>query len=123
MPCHQSSNPDPVLDYNTTNPPDLPSNNNKEDISPGASHNGEEKIKPADMDNNKEDIRPADIDEQRPATPNRTPRNGLLSELSSTFREVTFSEAKFPADTLVSDTRYEHPRSQNNNLFYLFNGT
>ena len=32
-----------------------------------------------------------------------------------------FSESKFPAGTPILDTRYEHPRSQNNNLFYLFN--
>lgn len=31
------------------------------------------------------------------------------------------SKYEFPIDTLVLDTRYEYPRSQNNNLFYPFN--
>ena len=46
----------------------------------------------------------------------------MLSESFSTFREVTFSESEFLADTPVLDTRYEHLESQNNNPFYLFNG-
>ena len=74
------------------------------------------------MNNDEKDIRPADMDKQRPATPNWTPRNGLLSKSSSTFREMTFSESKFLAGIPVLDTRYKHPESQNNNPFYLFNG-
>ena len=35
---------------------------------------------------------------------------------------MIFNKSEFPADTPVLDTRYEHPRSQNNNLFYPFNG-
>ena len=73
------------------------------------------------MNNDKEDIRPANIDEQRPATPNWMPQNTLLSKLSSTFKEVTFSKSKFPAGTPVLDTRYKHLENQNNNLFYPFN--
>ena len=49
-------------------------------------------------------------------------RNGLLGELSSNFREVTLSESEFLASIPVLATRYKHSRSQNNNLFYPFNG-
>ena len=105
LPCCQSSNPDPVLDYNTINPLDLPSDNNKEGITPEVSNHGDlEGTKPANISSNEEDIRPADIDKQKPATLNWTPQNELLSELSSTFREITFSESEFPASTPVSDT-------------------
>lgn len=54
-----------MLDYNTTNPLDLASGNNEEDISPGASNIGKKKPRLANMNNNKEDIRPADIDKER----------------------------------------------------------
>ena len=121
MPSCQLSTLAPILEYKTTNHSDLPSDNFEEDISPGASNNGEEKIRPVDIDNDEEDIRPADLDKQRLAIPNWRPQNRLLSELSSTFREVTFSESEFPAGTPVSDTQYEHPGSQNNNPFYPFN--
>ena len=57
LPNRQSLNPEPVLDYNTTNPLDLPSDNNKEDISPRESNNGKKRIRLANMDNNKEDFR------------------------------------------------------------------
>ena len=50
------------------------------------------------------------------------PQNRPLCESSSIFRKVTFSESEFLAGTLILDTRYEHPGSQNNNLFYSFNG-
>ena len=71
LPCCQSSNPDPILDYNTTNPLDLPSDNNKEDITPEVSNHGDsERTRPANIGNDEENIRPADIDEQRPATLN-----------------------------------------------------
>ena len=70
LPYCQSSNSKLVLDYNATNPLDLPSNKNKEDISLRVSNNGGEIIRPADMDNNKEDIRLADISKKRPTTPN-----------------------------------------------------
>jgi Plavaka transposase len=121
LPSRQPSTLAPILEYNTTNYPDLPLDNFEKDNSLGASNNGEERIRPADIDNDEEDIRPADLDEQRPATPNWRPRNGLLSESSSTFREVTFSESEFPAGIPVSDTQYEHPGSQNNNPFCPFN--
>ncbi len=52
----------------------------------------------------------------------RIPQDGLLtSELSSSLREVRFSEQEFPADIPISDIKYHHPGSQNNNPFYLFN--
>ena len=35
---------------------------------------------------------------------------------------MTFSESEFLAGTPVLDTKYKHPRSQNNNPFYSFNG-
>ena len=73
------------------------------------------------MNNNEQDIRLVHIHKQRSAIPNCTSQNGLLSKLSSTFKEVMFSESKLLAGTLVLDTRYKHPESQNNNLFYLFN--
>ena len=111
-----------MLDYNTTNFLDMPSKNNKEDISLRASNISKERIRPVDMNNDEKDIRPADIDKKMLATPNWTSQNSLLSKLSSTFREITFNKSEFSAGTLVLDTRYKHPRSQNNNLFYLFNG-
>ena len=121
LPYCQLSNPDPVLNYNTTNPPDLPSDNDKEGITPEVFNYGDLKgTRPANIGNNKEDIRPANIDKQRSATFNWTPWNGLLSELSSTFREVTFSESEFPVGRPISDTWYEHAESQNNNPFYPF---
>ena len=50
-----------------------------------------------------------------------TPQDGLLeSESSSSLREVRFSEQEFPAGTLVSNIKYDHLESQNDNLFYLF---
>ena len=94
----------------------------KKGNTPKVSNHGDlEKIRPANRSNNEEDIRSADIEKQRPVTPYETPQNGLLSELSSTFREVTFSKSKFPAGTSVFDIQYKHPESQNNNLFYPFN--
>ena len=54
-----------MLDYNITNLFNLPSDNNKEYISPGALNNYEKKNRPADTDNKKEDIKLADIDKQR----------------------------------------------------------
>lgn len=121
LPYCQPSNPEPVLDYNMTNSLNLPSDNNEKNIRLVASDNDKERIRLADIDNDKENIRPADIDEQRPAISNWTIQNGLLSKSSSTFREVMFDKSKFLASTPVSNTRYEHPGSQNNNPFYLFN--
>ncbi len=122
LPNCQPSTPAPILEHNTTNHPDLPSDYFEEDISPETSNNDEEEIRLADtMGNDDENSRPADIDEQRPTTPNWTPRNGRLSESSRNFREVTFSKSKFPVGTPVSDTRYVHPGSRSNNPFHLFN--
>ena len=108
LPSCQSSNPKPILDDNTTNLLELLLDNNEKDISSGTSNNGKKKIRSADIDNNKEDIRPIDIDKQKPATPDRTPQNGLLSKSSSIFKEVMFSKSEFSTGTLVLDTRYKH---------------
>ena len=51
----------------------------------------------------------------------RTPQAGLLgSELSSSLREVRFSDQEFAAGTSVSNIKYNHPGFQNNNFFYPF---
>ena len=105
LPCCQLSNSDLVLNYNMTNPLSLPSDNNKESITSKVSNNNDsERTRPANIGNDQEDIRPADIDKQRSATPSWTPQNKLLSELFSTFREVTFSKLKFPTSTPISNT-------------------
>ena len=109
-----------MLDYNTINLLDLPLNNHKDDINPGTSNNGKEGIRLADMDNNKEDIREIDIDKQRYKTPNEMPQNGLLSELSSTFKQTRFRKYEFSFGTSVLDTQYKHFESQKNNPFYPF---
>lgn len=49
------------------------------------------------------------------------PQNKLLSELSSTFRDIMFNGSKFLDKTPVLDTKYGYTKSQNNNLFYSFN--
>ncbi len=52
----------------------------------------------------------------------RTPQDGLFaSESSSSLREVRFREQEFPAGISVSDIKYHHPDSQNDNLFHPFN--
>ena len=66
----QFLNPKPILDYNTINLLDLPSDNKEEDINPKALKNGKEGIRLADMDNDTKDIGPADIDKEKPTTPN-----------------------------------------------------
>ena len=43
------------------------------------------------------------------------------SELSSSLRKITFSEHEFSASKLVSDIKYHHLSSQNNNVFHPFN--
>ena len=69
LPYCQLSNPDPVLNYNTTNPLDLPSDNSKEDMTSKISNHGHSKVtRPANIGNNKEDIRLANLDKQRPTT-------------------------------------------------------
>lgn len=57
-----------IFEYNTTNPPNLLSDNNKEDICPGASKNGDKKIKlgPVDTTDSNND---GDIDQQSLSTP------------------------------------------------------
>lgn len=85
------------------------------------------------MSNDKEDIKLANIDQHLLATLNWTSQNKLLATLNwisqnkllaescSTFREVTFSESEFLANTPVSKTWYKHSGIQNNNPFYPFN--
>ncbi len=74
LPSCQPSTPAPILEHNTTNHPDLPSDYFEEDISPGASNNDDEKIRPADTTgNDNKNSRPVNIDKQRPTTPNWTP--------------------------------------------------
>ncbi len=52
----------------------------------------------------------------------RTPQDGLLArELSSSLREVRFSEQEFSAGIPVSNIKYQHPGSQNDNPFHPFN--
>lgn len=48
-------------------------------------------------------------------------QNRLLNELFSNFTEIIFNKSKFLVDIQVSDTQYEHFKSQNNNAFYFFN--
>ena len=45
----------------------------------------------------------------------------LANESSLSLREVKFGEQEFPAGKHVSDIKYHHPGSQNDNLFYSFN--
>ena len=61
--CCQLSNPDLVLDYNTTNFLDSMPDNNEENITCEVSnYSDSEKTRPVNISNNKEDIRSANID-------------------------------------------------------------
>lgn len=62
-----------MLEYNTTNLLNLPSDKSIKNINLGKSNISENGIKPVDRDNNKADISPTDIDNERPATPNWIP--------------------------------------------------
>ncbi len=119
LPNRQSSKPIAILKNNMTNISDLPSDNNQKSISPGVLNHGKAGIRLAN--NNDEDIKPANIYQLRPTTPNWTPQNKLISELSRKFREVTLSKSEFLVGTPVLDTRYEHFGTQNNNPIYTFN--
>lgn len=70
LPYCQSSNPEPILNYNTTNFLDLLLDNYKENISSRGWNNGKKEIKKADMDSDKKNIRPANIDKQKLITSN-----------------------------------------------------
>ena len=51
----------------------------------------------------------------------RTPQDRLLGiELSSSLREVRFSEQEFATSTTVSNIKYDHLGSQIDNIFYRF---
>ena len=61
LPCYQLSNPDLILDYNTTNLLDLLLDNNKKGITLEVLNYVDlERTRPADIGNNIEDIRPID---------------------------------------------------------------
>lgn len=97
----------------------MPSNNNKEDICPKAFNNGNKGIRLGSGNttaNNNGDVRL----QQRPTTADLTSQNKLLSELSWNFGAVMFGKSEYLIDTSVSDTRYEHPGTPNNNPIYLF---
>ena len=50
-----------------------------------------------------------------------TPQSRLFkSESSSFLRKVRFSNQEFATSTLISNMKYNHPKFQNNNPFYLF---
>ena len=52
----------------------------------------------------------------------RTPQDGLLASESSSFlKKVRFSKQEFLVGKLVSDIKYYHLGSQNDNLFHSFN--
>lgn len=58
----------------------------------------------------------------RDRVPERNPQDKLLAnKLTSSLKEVRFSEQEFPTGKPVSNIKYHHQESQNNNLFYLFN--
>ena len=49
------------------------------------------------------------------------PQAGLFkNKLLSSLIEVKFNDQEFITSTLVSNIKYNHPRFQNNNIFYLF---
>ena len=51
----------------------------------------------------------------------RTSQHGLFrSELSSFVREVRFSDQEFAAGIFISNIKYNHPRFENDYIFYLF---
>ena len=100
----------------------MESDNNEDNISLRVWINRKKRIRPTDMHSDKENIRPTCINKQRQATSHWILWNKLLSELSSTFKRVTFSKSEFLTGTPISDTRYKHFENQNNNPFYSFNG-
>ena len=52
----------------------------------------------------------------------RTSKNELfVNESSSSLIEVRFGKQDLPADKLISDIKYHHLYSQNDNLLYPFN--
>lgn len=109
LPSCQSLKPAAIFESNTTNLPDLLSNNNKEDIDPRPSYNGNKKIRqrPADIicNNNR------NIDSERPSTLDWISWNGLLSKSSENFWEVTFGDSKYLVSTPVLNNEYEYPGS------------
>lgn len=109
-----------ILEYNTTHLPNLPFDNNEEDIGLRASNYNDKRIRlrPA---NNMDSNNNRDIAQQRLTTPDWILRKRLLSELSRNFKKVMFSKSSFLFGISLLDIRYEHPGSQNNNLFYSFN--
>lgn len=45
----------------------------------------------------------------------------FASKLSFSLKEIQFSKQKFLASIPISNIKYNHPKSQNNNIFYLCN--
>ena len=77
--------------------------------------------KTQDIEKNHRDLINKSSDDENYVRAGHTPEDGLLkSELSSFIREVRFSEQKFPTNIPVSNIKYDHLKSQNNNLFYPF---
>ena len=61
-------------------------------------------------------------DSRSHAKARRILQDGLLgSELSSSLKEVRFSEQEFPTCKPISNIIYNHLESEIDNLFYLFN--
>ena len=61
------------------------------------------------------------LDTRSRARARNTPKDWLLgNELSLSLKEVKFSEQEFLTKIPVSNIKYDHPGSQNDNLFYSF---
>ena len=86
------------------------------------SYKNEDSIpKTQDIKRDHRDLVGKSSDTESRARVGHTPQNRLLgSELSSSLREVKFSEQEFLTSTPVSNIKYDHPGSQNDNLFYPF---
>ena len=62
-----------------------------------------------DIEGDHRDLVGKSLDTRNRIRVRRTPQNGLLrNELSSSIREVKFSEQEFLADTPVSNIKYDH---------------
>lgn len=91
-------------------------------------HHKEEKYP---MNNKGQDIEEDQRDLISKSSDNKSVKNILLirisqdellgSELSLSLRKFRFNEKEFPTRTPISDIKYNHPRSQKNNPFYLLN--
>ena len=74
-----------------------------------------------DMEEDYRDLVGKSSDTGSYARAEHTFQDGLLrSESSSSLKEARFSEQEFSTGILVSNIKYDHPGSQNDNLFYPF---